>query len=247
MTGVPTNLEMPVTPVMGAYGSGGDDNFFKYLILLGLLNGGGGLFGGNREASTVEAIAAEGNWSATMSKLDGISGGLSSLGYANLEGQNGIQMTMANGFANLGFQNSQGFNGVNNAICTASWNISRELMGLSSSMAACCCETNRNIDSVRYDMAKGFCDVVTAGNLNTRDIIAGQTANTQRIVDLINANTTQELRDKICALEQEKQALGFAASQQAQTANIQAYVNNAIASSTETILKHIPYFLDKKA
>ena len=233
------NVDMPVAPVMAA-GNYGDDNFFKYLILLGLLNGGGGLFGGNREASTVEAIATEGNWTTTISKLDSLAGGLSSLGYANLEGQNGIQMAMVNGFANLGYQNSQGFNGIGNAICSSSWNISRELMGLASQMANCCCETNRNIDSVRYDMSKGFCDVITANNLNTRDIIDSQNAGTQRIVDLINTNTVQSLRD-------ENQALKLQASQCAQTSAMKDYVDSSAKNTVEVILKHIPWLCNPKA
>lgn len=242
------NVDMPVAPVMGAYGSGGDDNFFKYLILLGLLNGGGGLFGNNRDAAaTTAAVANEGNWTTTIGKLDSLAGGLSSLGYANLEGQNGIQSAISSGLCNLGYQVGQGFAGVDSAICSSTFALSKEVSSLAASMAACCCETNRNIDSVRYDMSKGFCDVVTAGNLNTRDIIASQNAGTQRIVDLINANTTQDLRDKICALENEKTALAFQASQQAQTCNIEKYVDRAVANSTETILKHIPYFLDKKS
>ena len=61
--------------------------------------------------------------------------------------------------------------------------------------------TNRNIDSVKFDMAKGFCDVVTAGNLNTRDILESQNANTQRILDYINCNEKQALRDRIQTLE----------------------------------------------
>lgn len=46
-------------------------------------------------------------------------------------------------------------------------------------------------------MARGFCDVVNAGNMNTRDIIANNTANTQRIIDTMTQNTIQDLRDRL--------------------------------------------------
>lgn len=50
----------------------------------------------------------------------------------------------------------------------------------------CCCETNRNIDSVKFE------------NLNnTRDIIANATANTQAILDKMCANEIQNLRDEL--------------------------------------------------
>ena len=72
---------------------------------------------------------------------------------------------------------------------------------LGSAIADCCCTTQRNIDSVRYDMAKGFCDVITAGQLNTRDIIESQTAGTQKILDYLCANEKAALRDRIGTLE----------------------------------------------
>jgi hypothetical protein len=43
--------------------------------------------------------------------------------------------------------------------------------GLSREIADCCCTTQRNIDSLRYDMSRGFCDVVRAGQDNTRAIL----------------------------------------------------------------------------
>ncbi|MGL5714598.1 MAG: hypothetical protein ACRCX2_16375 [Paraclostridium sp.] len=214
------NMEMPVAPVMGSNWNNGDD-FFKYLILLGFMGNNGGLFGNKGDAVVTSAISNEGNWQNVISKLDGLSAGLSS------------------GLSNLGYQASQGFNGVEGAICSSTFNTSKEISNLASAMAQCCCETQKSIMETNYNMSKGFCDVVTAGNLNTRDIIAGQTANTQRITDLINANTTQELRDRICALEQEKTALTFQASQVAQTCNLEKYVNEAIASSTNTIIAHL--------
>ena len=48
------------------------------------------------------------------------------------------------------------------------------------------CETNRNIDAVRYENAKNTCDIIQAGNVQT-----------QRILDALTANTIQDLRDKL--------------------------------------------------
>lgn len=61
--------------------------------------------------------------------------------------------------------------------------------------------TNRNVDSVKFDMVKGFGDVITAGNLNTRDILEAQNASTQKILDYMCANEKQALRDRIQTLE----------------------------------------------
>ena len=50
-------------------------------------------------------------------------------------------------------------------------------------------------------MSKGFCDVITAGNLNTRDILESQNAGVQKILDYMCANEKQALRDRIQTLE----------------------------------------------
>lgn len=47
-------------------------------------------------------------------------------------------------------------------------------------------ETNRNIDSLKYENAQNTAAIVQAGN-----------ANTQRILDQMTSNTIQELRDKL--------------------------------------------------
>ncbi|MGL5050921.1 MAG: hypothetical protein ACRC6E_09905 [Fusobacteriaceae bacterium] len=215
------NMEMPVLPAnYGNGGFGGGDDFFKYLILLGFMNGNG--LGGNKDtAATTAAISNEGNWSNVISKLDQLGAGLTS------------------GLSNLGYQSSQGFNGVESAICSSTFNTSKEISNLAQQMAACCCETQKSIAETNFNMSKGFCEVITSANNNTRDLLAGQVASTQRITDLINANAMQELRDKLCAAESEKTNLAFQASQVAQTCNLEKYVNNAIAASTNTIINHL--------
>lgn len=57
---------------------------------------------------------------------------------------------------------------------------------LGSQMASCCCETNRNIDAVRYENAKNTCDIITNAN-----------ANTQRLIDHMTTQEIQALRDQL--------------------------------------------------
>jgi hypothetical protein len=96
-----------------------------------------------------------------------------------------------------GFQYNQldnGIRGIQQGICDGFY-------AINNSVKDCCCTTNRNIDSVKYDMSKGFCDVITAGNLNTRDILENNNAGVQRILDYLCANEKQALRDRIQTLE----------------------------------------------
>lgn len=85
-------------------------------------------------------------------------------------------------------------------------------------MSSCCCETNRNIDSVRYENAKNTCEIITNNNMNTRDLIEAGNLNTQRIIDMMTQNTIQDLRDK-------NQALALSAALQQQTTNITNITN----------------------
>jgi hypothetical protein len=74
--------------------------------------------------------------------------------------------------------------------------------GLASTIDACCCKTQSNIDALRYEMSKGFCDIITNANNNTAQII----------------NYFKD--DKIHDLELRNQALTFQLSQNAQSTTI---------------------------
>ena len=83
------------------------------------------------------------------------------------------------------------------------------LQNLGQQMASCCCETNRNIDSVRADAYKNTCEITTAIHAEGEATRA-----------LINANTIQDLRDRLEARDRELMTANFQLSQQAQSANI---------------------------
>ena len=104
-----------------------------------------------------------------------------SAGFANSEimsdlndiilGQATMQNFINQGFAGLNNTINTGFASVNNAVCTLGYNQASLVNGLSRELADCCCTTQRNIDSLRYDMSRGFCDLVRAGQDNTRVIL----------------------------------------------------------------------------
>ena len=193
MAGFSTEGVMPVVP----YGSGGMDGFGS---------GGGGWI-------TFLIIAMLFGW------------GRNGLG-AGAGGFTGGEV-FADQFALQDIKNGIRANG--NGICDATYELAqqsgqtREMVGfgfrdLQAQMSNCCCETNRNIDAVRYENAKNTCDIITTNNMNTRDLIEAGNANTQRIVDIMTNNTIQQLRD-------DKQALALSAALQQQTSNITAITN----------------------
>jgi hypothetical protein len=106
-------------------------------------------------------------------------------GFANsavLSNQNDIKLANQQGFANVQQTLCQGFSGINQAI------------------SDCCCQTQRSIDNINYNMARNTCDIVQSGKDNT-----------QRILDYLACKENQNLRD-------ENFALRLSASQSAQNA-----------------------------
>ena len=151
-----------------------DGGWLMWIIALAIVFGGNGFgFGGQRPAA---GTAMEG-----IATREAVTTGFQ---YNQLD--NGIRAVQS-GLCD-------GFYAVNNSIKDTGY-------ALNSALKDCCCTTNRNIDSVRYDMSKGFGDVITAGNLNTRDILESQNAGVQKILDYMCANEKQALRDRIQALE----------------------------------------------
>ena len=117
------------------------------------------LFGNgyNRNNVTAQEMQAGFDNQSVMRKLDGITQGLCDGFYA----QNTNLLT---GFNSLG----------------------KEIAENRFAAQNCCCETNRNIDAVRYEAAKNTCDIITAGN-----------ANTQKILDYLTQNKIDSLRTEL--------------------------------------------------
>lgn len=131
-------------------------------VVGGIFGNGWGFGGGNRSGSpaTQADLSAGFANSEIMSDLNDI-----------LLGQASMQNFINQGFAGLNSTINTGFAGVNNAICTLGYNQASLINGLSRELADCCCTTQRAIDSVKYENAKNTCDIIRAGQDNTRAIL----------------------------------------------------------------------------
>ena len=79
-----------------------------------------------------------------------------------------------------------GFYAQNTNLLTGFNSMGKEIAENRFAAQQCCCETNRNIDAVRYEAAKNTCDIITAGN-----------ANTQKILDYLTQNKIDSLRTEL--------------------------------------------------
>ena len=177
--------ELTLADIAAATGNGANannemwNNPFIYLVWLAVL-GGGGIFGGRYGAGGDPAVQG------ALTRSDLFEG-------FNNQDVNGQLRGITNGLCD-------GFYAINNSLKDGFY-------GTQGALKDCCCETNRNIDSVRFDMSRGFCDV--AGAIH---------AEGEATRALINANTMQELRDKLADKDRELMTANFQLSQQAQNA-----------------------------
>jgi hypothetical protein len=155
-------------------GGFGGNSWIVLIILFAMIFGwGGNGFGGNGNNGFTQAEVQRGfDNSAVIGKLDRLGDGISSLGYE-------LNNSIMGGFNTTQRDMCTGFSAVNAAINAAA-----------SQSAQCCCETNRNIDAVRYENAQ-----------NTAAINANTTAQTQKILDAICGNRMADMQSQINNLQ----------------------------------------------
>ena len=119
-----------------------------------------------------------------------------------------------------------GIRGIQQGLCDGFYAVNTALLtgfnGIQSAISGCCCETQRNIDSVRFDMATGFCNLGNAINSQTRDIIENQNANYRSLMDFMVQEKLSSQAAKIASLENQ-------VSQANQNAVIGARIDAGIA------------------
>lgn len=160
----------------GAFGGNGA---WMMMFLFFLLAWGGNGFGGWGNGNAAYGALTRGELCQDMN-------------FQSLENAvRGVQSGLCDGFYAMNTGMLNGFSGVNNAIQQAQF-----------AAQQCCCETNRNIDAVRYENSKNTCNIVNAIKADGDAIRA-----------LMTQNTMQSLRDQL-------QTANFQLSQQAQNATL---------------------------
>ena len=163
----------------------GGNSAWVLIILFALIFGWGGNGWNNRNV-TGEAVATSADvqrsfdTQSILNKLNGLENGLCDGFYAQ-------NTTMLNGFNSVGnlIQQAQ--------FANQQW----------------CCETNRNIDAVRYEDAKNTCDIIQAQNCNTQKILDAITGN--RMADMQNQINQLQLQSALCGVVRYPNAVTYTA------------------------------------
>ena len=160
----------------GNFGSTWTWVFFLFFLLAW---GGGGFFGGGNSSREGELTRAElynslGQQDSFMHQSD------------IMRELSAFERDATNNWGEMKYDNLIGVN-----------NIMSQMATNAAAQAQCCCETNRNIDAVRYENAKNTCDITHNAQLNTRDILEGQNAGFQRIIDFLTNDKIDSLRSEL--------------------------------------------------
>lgn len=223
---------MPVAPAYGGNGSGfgGFGNDWGWIILLLLFAGGGwgngfggGFGGGNYDfpwlltgQQNINTNTNNGFRDAMINdNITSVRDGIASLSTQLCNCCGDVQMALANGFA-----------GVEQGASARQMANMQSIFGVQSALQECCCENRANIADLKYTVATENCADRQALNEGVRDIIASQTAGTQRILDQLCQDKIDAKNDEIANLRQQIAMKDLAASQIAQNSFIaQGFAN----------------------
>ena len=197
----------------GGFGGGMWEGIWGIVLLAMVLGWGDGGFGGFGGGGTSGAL--------TRAELyDGFA-------TQNIDSAvRGVQQGICDSTYALNNSLMTGFHGVDNAICNLGYQTQSGFNSLGHQISDCCCTTQRAIDGVNFNMAKGFCDLGNVINMQTRDIIDNQNANYRGIMDFL---VTEKLASKDARIAE--------LTNQLSQSNQNAVIRAAIDASTAEIIR----------
>ena len=247
LTDESTGMVMPVTPAYGGgngFGGFGGDwaSLIVLFLIFGMFNGGwGNGYGGG--------YGADGIFPWLMTGQAGINANTNA-GFDNaaIASQlSGLQTSLTTGFSNA---EVAGCNRAMDAMQTAYTNeiaslnrsfaeqtaVNQGFNNVQSQLASCCCENRLASANLASDIARENCSDRQALSDGVRDIIANQTAGFQSILSQMCNDKIDAKNEKIVELQNQLSMAQLAATQNEQTAAIQAGQRN-LANEIESFIK----------
>lgn len=258
-------MVMPVAPMYGGSnggfgGWGGDNGWWIILLFLFALGGWGNGFGGGYGAggampyimnNTTNADVQRGfDQQAVMTGISGVQNGIYGLSTQLCNTSADIQQSLCNGFAGVNATVNSGFANAEtaansrqmanmNQMFGAQTAMMQGFNGLQSQFADCCCENRLASADLKYTIATENCADRAALNDGIRDILVNQNAGIQRILDTMCQDKIDAKNDTIAQLRSELMYARGQASQDVQTAAIQAG-QRALANEVEQYVLPTP-------
>lgn len=248
-----TNTTMLVQPsgFMGNYGGGfgnlGGD--WAWILLLLLIGGNGCGFGGwgmggyggmmyefpwlLNGQNMINANTNSGfDHAATQSAIAGLQNSVTS-GFGDVATQlcggfAGVNASIANGFAQAEIANNARQIADLERSFAAQTASTQGINAIQGQLAQCCCDNRAGLADLRYTVATEACADRAAINDALRDVIAANTASTQKILDQMCKDKIDAKNDEIAQLRQQLNMADLRASQTAQNAFISQGFSNEV-------------------
>lgn len=192
--------------------------------------------------TTVVNDGLGGSWWVILLFLVLFAGGGWGAGNAPIGGeiQSGFnQAAITSGLGDLQNAITSGFAGAEIANNTRQIADMQQMFGIQSALQNCCCENRMATADLKYTVATENCADRAALNDGLREVIANQTANTQKILDLMCQDKIDAKNEKILELQNQLNMANLAASQTAQTAQIIANAQAGVVA-VEQYIKPTP-------
>ena len=129
---------------------------------------------------------------------------------------------MQNSINGLGMNIMQGFSQAELSRCNQQAALMQQLYQMGYNQQECCCQTQRSIEGVNYNLATQGCDTRNTIQNSTRDIIDSQNSGFRAILDKMCQQEIAAKDAQIAAQNQRIFGLELSASQSAQNATLMA-------------------------
>ena len=245
-----SGMYMPVAPAYGSnnggFGFGGGD--WAWILLLLVLGGGWGGFGGFGGGIGGAMMGADFGLYPWLNNSQHISDGfrdqmlqtsISSIGDKITSGFGDVSTQLCSGFAGVNAGISNGFAQAEIAENARQIANMQQMFGIQSNLQQCCCDNRAGLADLRYTVATEACADRASVNDALRDVLAANNASTQRILDQMCADKLESKNDLINQLRSELMYARGQASQDVQTAAIQAG-QRALANEVEQYVLPTP-------
>lgn len=248
------NMVMPVAPMYGGnggFGSGFGGDWGWIILLLLAFNGGWGMggfgmggFGGamwdfpwllNGQNGINNNVSGGFRDAQLHDSITSVRDGVSNLATQLCGCCGDIQNTLCSGFAGV----TASVNGAQNALAQQMY--TNEIASLNRSFAEQTANTqgftgvNSGIADLRYTVATEACADRAAISDALKDVIAANTASTQRILDQLCADKIEQKNDTIAQLRQQLSMADLRAAQTAQN----AFISQGFASEVDALYNRL--------
>lgn len=235
------NTTMLVSPTGGNGGGFGgfDGNSGWWIILLFILLGGwgnGGWGNGGGFPAINNDVQRGFDQSAVMSGINGLESSVCN-GFSNVQqslcnGFAGVNATVNNGFANAEVANNARQIANMQTAFNAQTAVTQGMNDINMGLQNCCCENRASVADLKYTVATENCADRAAISDGIRDILSATQAQTQAILNQLCNDKIEQKNDIISQLRSELMYARGQASQDIQTAAIQAG-QRALANEVE--------------